>query len=259
MTNVIFYFTGTGNSLAVARDIAGKLGDTKLVPIRDAMAQEDMDTDYERIGFVFPVYYVCVPAIVRRFIGKLNLNGPRYVFSVVTCGGSYGTTLSQMQKLVAGGGGSLNAGFYVRMPGNYIVKYGAYPSVLRNLIIRREKKRISGIAETIKGKRAVRIPGGSIIIARMEDSYRKIVDNLGDMAVNFHTTDQCNGCGTCQKLCPVNNISISEKRPVWGNSCEQCMACIQWCPVQAIEYGDKTQKRKRYRNPEVNVKSIINS
>lgn len=258
MANVIFYFTGTGNSLTVARDIAEKLGDTKLVPIGDAAAGESMETDYERIGFVFPVYFVCVPAIVRRFVSRLKLRADQYVFGVATFGGTCGTTLSQLGRSVAASGGSLDAGFYVRMPGNYIVKYGAYPSAIQNLIIRGEKKRISGIAEAIREKRAVRIPRGSIIFVRMEDSYRKIADSLGGMADNFHTTGKCSGCGICQKLCPVDNIRISEKRPMWGDSCEQCMACIQWCPAQAIEYGDKTQKRRRYRNPEVNVKSLIN-
>ena len=33
MKTVIYYFTGTGNSLAAARKIAGALGETELVPI----------------------------------------------------------------------------------------------------------------------------------------------------------------------------------------------------------------------------------
>ena len=32
MTNTIYYFTSTGNSLEIARQIAAKLGDTQLYP-----------------------------------------------------------------------------------------------------------------------------------------------------------------------------------------------------------------------------------
>ena len=68
---------------------------------------------------------------------------------------------------------------------------------------------------------------------------------------------KCTGCAICQKICPVDNIKIENKQPIWGKQCEQCMACIQWCPTQAIEYSDKTRKRKRYHNPEIKISDMI--
>ncbi len=62
----------------------------------------------------------------------------------------------------------------------------------------------------------------------------------------FYTTDKCLGCGKCAKLCPLNNIRMTDKRPEWIKSCAHCMACIGNCPVQAIEYGDKTQNKVKY-------------
>ncbi|MGE5630620.1 MAG: hypothetical protein ACM3TR_05905 [Caulobacteraceae bacterium] len=54
MSTTIFYFSGRGNALNAARIIAGKLGDTKIVPVYKAL-NEETDLSSERIGFLFPV------------------------------------------------------------------------------------------------------------------------------------------------------------------------------------------------------------
>ena len=66
-------------------------------------------------------------------------------------------------------------------------------------------------------------------------------------ADSFCADDRCTGCGTCSRLCPLNNIAIKDKKPVWGKNCTHCMACISYCPVEAIEYGDKSKGKPRYR------------
>ncbi len=62
----------------------------------------------------------------------------------------------------------------------------------------------------------------------------------------FYTTDECIGCDLCEKLCPLNNIKLLDKKPTWGNNCIHCTACINRCPKEAIEYGKKTQGKNRY-------------
>lgn len=42
---LIFCFSGMGNSLAVAQDIAETFGDTKIVLIADAMKEERIDLE----------------------------------------------------------------------------------------------------------------------------------------------------------------------------------------------------------------------
>ena len=54
-------------------------------------------------------------------------------------------------------------------------------------------------------------------------------------------------CGKCEKLCPMNIISMQNGKPVWMKErCSHCMSCIQNCPVEAIEYGKITEGKKRY-------------
>ena len=57
---------------------------------------------------------------------------------------------------------------------------------------------------------------------------------------------KCTGCGKCVKVCPLNNVTIKDKKPVWGKHCTHCMACICHCPAEAIEYGRKSVGKPRY-------------
>jgi hypothetical protein len=132
MKDIIFYFTGTGNSLAVARDIAGKIEYTKLMSITEAIKEDAIDlSSYERIGFVIPVYHQRVPAIVKRFIAKLNFHKYQYIFAVITLVGYYGTIFSELKHDIVERSGALSAGFLVFMPGNYIIGYNAFPKIIQ--------------------------------------------------------------------------------------------------------------------------------
>lgn len=256
MSNVIFYFTGTGNSFVIAKDIAEKLQDTKLVSMTDNDGY-DIDLPYERIGFVFPVYYYNVPLSVRQFIKKLKFNG-QYIFGVASFGGVRGTALLKLKECIEKQGGVLNAGFSVQMPGNYIVSYGAFPKVLQKKLFKNEKKKVFKISNTVKLKKSSCIKKGSIFIRLTDKKNEKKISNFGnDGFKNFHSNNKCTGCGICEKLCPTKNIKMYETNPKWGNKCEMCMRCIEWCPSHAIEYGNKTKKRCRYTNPEVNIKDMF--
>lgn len=71
MPATIFYFSGTGNSYAIAKSIAEGLKG-RLAPIAPLVNEDDIDVDTDSIGIVFPVFYTDVPNIVRVFISKLR-------------------------------------------------------------------------------------------------------------------------------------------------------------------------------------------
>ena len=80
--------------------------------------------------------------------------------------------------------------------------------------------------------------------------------DLADWAKDRYSTlkvkaSACIGCGKCEKLCPLNNITLQNARPVWGSNCTQCMACICYCPTRAIEYGKKSAGKPRYHFEEL--------
>ena len=68
-------------------------------------------------------------------------------------------------------------------------------------------------------------------------------------------TDDCRGCGTCVSLCPMKNISISDRSPVFGSSCISCGACLQNCPQNAIHHKNE-KSIARYRNPHISLEEL---
>jgi len=116
----IYYFSGTGNSLAVARDIAGKINGN-LISIASVMDKESIKTDADVIGIIFPTYYEPyggVPLIVRRFVKKLKNIESKYIFAICTYGSASVVTLKYLGKIIKSCGGKLSAGFTVNMPNN---------------------------------------------------------------------------------------------------------------------------------------------
>ncbi len=257
MSNIIFYFSATGNSLVVARDIAAMLGDTKIVSVADAMKETHIDLPYERIGFVFPAYYISVPPIIKRFVAKLDFDKSQYIFAAITAGGVHGRAFDSLGKFIAQCGGHLNAGFPVQMPGNNITLYGAWPVWFQRYLNKKAKKKTMKIAGAIKEKCPTRIRKGNPIFRITKDTFIERVRDYEKFAKDFLVTDKCTRCGTCAKVCPLSNIVMVDGRPQFGENCERCTACIQWCPVKAIEYKTATTKRRQYRHPDVKASELF--
>jgi ferredoxin len=252
---MIFYFSGTGNSLYVAKNIA-EYNHEKLIAISKAIRDDNTYqlADNEVIGFVFPIYAWGPPKIVLEFIEKLKIGNYRknYVFCVVTCGGAAGNAMKVMSACLSKKGIPINGGFSVIMPNNYILM-GDVDSK------EKEKEKLSLAEETLqyinyaieqrthefrvkKGRFACLLTG---LINPMFN--RHAIDPK-----KFYVNDQCNGCGLCEKVCNCSNIKVKQS-PHWGQNCAQCLACIHYCPVKAIQYGKGTEKKGRYTNPNISV------
>ena len=53
------------------------------------------------------------------------------------------------------------------------------------------------------------------------------------------------------KLCPRQNIVLTDGKPVFGTECIGCLSCLQYCPKEAINMGKVTEKRERFPSPAV--------
>lgn len=257
MKTVIYYFTGTGNSLWAARKVGGYLGDTELIPIIRAMKEKKFAPGASRIGFVFPLYFGGIPLIVADFIRELDLSGAEYIFTVCTRGFHIaGGAIKQMKKLLEELGASLSLGLYLNMIDNYLP---TFEIPVKDALI---KANVSALGKTEKIARMIAAGKMRIRYALLEINekllYPTFLKNARGMDAEFIVQDTCNGCGTCEKVCPVNNIRMTDARPEFLHHCEQCYACAHACPKLSIIPGQKSlNKKHRFRNPEIALKDII--
>ena len=77
------------------------------------------------------------------------------------------------------------------------------------------------------------------------------------LSQGFIVNEKCNQCGICSQLCPAKNIEINDKVNFY-NHCEGCLACTHHCPQNAIRLKNE-KSSKRWRNPDVSLKEIIDA
>lgn len=253
----IYYFTGTGNSLAAAKRVAAGLENADLIPIaslRNTTGRISPQAD--RVGIVCPVYDCGVPVMVAEFAERLDLSRTGYVFAIVTMGGMGVSALHQLNGIIRERQGrGLDAGFAVGMPGNFPPLYRPASGKKRDEILAAADKRLGDIAGVI-GSGTAAPPGfAPISLLAKAITYGRFARNVhgGDKA--FSVSDACTGCGTCAKVCPAGNITLERGRPVWNHRCELCCACLHFCPIEAIQFHVMrgTEKRGRYRHPDLRV------
>lgn len=152
----------------------------------------------------------------------------------------------------------LSSGFLINMPGNYIANYGAIPKRLQEKKFKKVDDLVEDISSVINSRKVIPYQESPYIIDRPFSAFsEKKVNSLTSCDANFRVDDKCSNCGICARICPVKNIMMVDNKPHWNGYCEQCMTCIQYCPKEAIQYGNKTIKRKRYRNPNVNYLNVL--
>jgi len=259
MKMVIYYFTGTGNTLAVARDLAAALGDTELIPLRRAISSRGVCTNADVVGIAFPVHFLNMPVIVRQFVQQIRFTGNPYIFGIATCGERPGGALFNLKALLERNGTTLSAGFVFIMPENYIGPIDLMHDTDRIPEKYADaKNRIPAIADAIRNRKVYEPEGSDSMLLKIGGRITSVlVGSVYNTPRRLHATKRCNHCGTCQRICPTRNITVTKEAVVWGKDCTQCYACIHWCPQEAIEIGGRTAGKPRYHHPDVTMKDML--
>lgn len=259
MRTAIYYFTGTGNTLAVARDLATALGDTELVPIASVLQQETIVPTADAVGIAFPVYFLDMPGIVREFVQKLRCSKTQYVFGIATCGERPGGALFNLKSMLEEKGAALSAGFAFVMPENYIGPV----DLMGDALHRQEKyaaaqSRIPAVAAVVRERGQTLPEGNGSVILRIGGSIAKtFAATLYNIPGRLHATEKCNRCGTCERICPTHNITVGNDAVSRGKTCTPCYTCIHWCPNGAIEIGGRTAGKPRYHHPDIPLADML--
>jgi len=242
---MIFYFTGTGNSLAAAKKLL--VQGEQLISMTQALQEGTCSYTVrkgERVGFVYPEYCSSLGGSVLRFIRQLQLENVGYVYAVATCGGNRSKSAGLLKRELKKRGIPLHNAFFVSMPNNAVTYFAVPSEDEAKKILEGVNPQILKIREAISHRESRSIPVG------IGDYVSQKIYQLATTTKPFRVEDSCIGCGLCEKNCPVQAIRLEDGKPVWVKShCDQCTACINRCPVHAIQYGKKTKDRGRYVHP----------
>lgn len=260
MSTSIFYFSGTGNSYMVAKKIASNLENATIIPIAQTVLKEKIHTESECIGIVFPIYIYGIPSIISRFISKLDESFKnKYIFAIATYKSQPGGALLLLGKKLKEIEIDISAGFNICMPGNNIIYYRIESPNTQNEKFSALNKKIDGVIGVINSKSTNNIESGGLLqrILGTKIIHKLAIKSFYKLDKNYWVNNNCSGCGLCEKICPVKNISIENGKPTWNHRCEQCVACLNLCPKQAIHYNKNTVNKLRYKNPYIETNELL--
>ncbi len=266
---MIFYFSGTGNSRWVAKEVSTQIGE-RLINIQDAIKEDcgfSLEKE-ERLGFVFPVHGWRIPNIVTAFLDKLKLTSTVcdecYSFCIVTAGDTIGRTMERFEKkflkINTNRKLSLHAVASFIMPESYVGLPGMDVDTKEKeknkiTLAQHELKRfIETISERRSKTNEKSLGWNELHRGPFPDFFSGIIGAFFQKVLitdkPFRVVDErCVKCGICANVCPVNNI-VGElgMKPTWKHNkkCLTCFACYHHCPHHAIEFGHQTKNKGQY-------------
>lgn len=254
---MVFCFSGTGNSRYIAERLADALPDT-LVDLNTKIKTQDVKTVQtgQNVILVVPTYAWRIPRIVSEWLCKTKLNGAARIWFVMTCGSEIGNAAKYNRQLSERKHLQYMGSKQIIMPENYIAMFGAPEDAEAREIAKRAEPDIAEAIKCVKEEQCLPAPRNNFYDRVMSAAVNPIFYPVFVKTNAFQTSTSCTGCGKCVRRCPMNNIELKDRKPVWGSSCTHCMACICHCPAEAIEYGKKSVGKPRYHFERLGIREI---
>ena len=259
------YFSATGTTqkvvTCIADELAKKAGakgaEQYDFTLPDVRKTEKCFTSEDIVVFGVPVYAGRVPNVLLKYLqNKIHGNGAKAVPVVVFGNRNYDDALIELSVILA------EDGFFNVAAGAFVGEHAFSKTLGAGRPDAQDLEAAAGFARSIDLNRPEPVrPKGEDPIRE----YYKPRDRHGTfiniLKVKPLTSDACDHCGICAKVCPMGSISAEDESQVTG-ICIKCCACVEKCPVGAKYYTDegylyhKTELEEMYERraePEVFV------
>jgi ferredoxin len=271
----LYFFSGTGNSLFLAKELKKRIPDTTLIPVAALRDQAVVVPHSKKIGFCFPNHGGQIPISMKTFIKKLRLTGDEYTFALISSGGTGCNAFGTINQVIRKKGQRLNGEALILMP-SFNPKTDDLSALPTPDAIEAFKRQIPEKLDRI----AAAVEAGRDFKEMDAPPYKLpwfIEKVLAPLCLNvfirfpsflkdfFYVDEKCIGCGVCRQVCPTGRITLQNKQPQWDPQilCYTCNACLAFCPTGAIQVtpkmiwaGSKTKENPRFKPPFANVKDI---
>ncbi len=276
MSSELHYFSGTGNTLHVARGLQERLQGSRLVPIVSELRQPTIRVNAEVVGIIFPLHGFTLPLPVRMFLERLDPAPCRYLFAVATRGGTISWAFEKADRILARKGRRLDARFLITMLSNdpKLASYTQPSPVALAGLDAALPRQLDEIAAAVRAGAPVSeedregvsfglSPIGNFLVERLVLLGVALIGRVGAGSY-FYADEKCNGCGTCQKVCLSGKVRLIDTRPTWQRRarCYFCYACLNYCPREAVQIKSTwymksfTPGKGRYPHPYASASEI---
>lgn len=248
---MVFYFTGTGNSLYAARQL-----ESEPVSIPQVMRGTQREFTAESIGIISPIYGHELPPMVKDFLRESTFHTD-YFYIIVTYGARHGGAAEMAQALCDKCGVRVDYINALHMVDNWLP---AFDMDEERALDKRIPEQLAAITADVKARKY----GISPVTDADRAAHQQYLANVSgvpeDLWQNFVVvTERCVGCGICTRVCPADCMKLEDGRAVHipGN-CQDCLACVHACPQKAIALAmPEKNPNARYRNEHVTLQDLI--
>lgn len=262
---VVLYFTGTGNCLYIARQLAGKDGETLSIP--QLMRKKQYDIEADEIGIVYPLYGHMPPNMVRRFIAKAHLKA-QYTFAILTYGMRKCNAVEIWDAIARKAGTKFDYINTLIMVDNWLPNFDMIEQMKLDKHI---PENLAKIQSDLANRRQWHEP----VTQEEREQHEGFMQRSGldpekgflwKAEETFIISGACVTCGICAHVCPRGNYSVTKEGVRMEGQCEVCFACIQNCPQKAILFSDDSPSPlladgeknpdARYRNEHISIMDL---
>ena len=250
----LYYFSGTGNTLAIAKWMAEEAEkrniNVELISIDRFKTIKHPHSDKNLIiGFLNPTHGFFVPWLMFRFMLKFPRIKKTSVFFANARGGMriwkfHIPGLTGVAHLIPAiiflcKGMKIKGAQPIDTPHNFISIAPPQNKLGQEKMFPRNKRStVQFINKILDGKFAyhpkswislpldialIPVTLGYVIMARF------LIGKL------LYASYNCNNCNLCIDNCPVFAIKKVYNRPFWTTKCESCMRCMNICPNKSIQ------------------------
>ena len=242
---VMFYFSATGNSKYIA-ELFSKNMNAECRSIEENTDFSELIKANEIIGFCYPIYFSRIPRIMREFTGKyINLFGNKKLIIFCT------------QQILSGDGARA---FTDLFPKNYseviyaehfFMPSNTFPITTNTVKIKKmfneSEQKMQVVCRDIKNnvikKRGFNILGRALGL--IQAPLALPVERKANNSVKIN--QNCNGCGHCVSICPMNNLVLKDNKITHNHNCTVCYRCVNRCPQKAITVVFHGKVKKQYK------------
>ena len=208
---MVLFFSATGNTEFIARQLALKLGDDCL-NLLDRVKRGDHSPLHSEKPFIIcaPVYVCEMPRFLARYLKQQTFTGSREVYFIFTSGGYAGISGQLAKAMVRKKKMKYLGHAEFKMPRNYVANdhYSMLPAEQVQERILNSCRHLEEVVADIQAGRMLKARHIWLFETIITLPFNPVWSRLKYKTDDFYTTDACVGCGKCERLCPLNNISL---------------------------------------------------